>query len=244
MHRPRYDDWSLPKGKLDAGETHEGAATREVLEETGYEVELGRELASTRYPDARGRKKTVRYWAMTVTGGSFVANHETDEVRWLPVLDARARLTYEHDIDVLDSFVERGAVRPAAGRRTWWWRWWWWRRGRHGAIGRRGVRGQPTTSSAERGRGHRDRQGEEEGDHRPTRWRHRLVRVGDRVGLLPRRRPAASRLDAAGSTGRRFVGAATAVGRAIGGAVGQLVTACSRCRSCRCRCCPCHPRRR
>ena len=109
VHRPRYDDWSLPKGKLDAGETHEGAATREVLEETGYEVELGRELARTRYRDARGRKKTVRYWAMTVTGGSFVANHETDEVRWLPVPDARARLTYEHDIDVLDSFGERGA---------------------------------------------------------------------------------------------------------------------------------------
>ena len=58
VHRPRYDDWSLPKGKLDAGETHEGAATREVLEETGYEVELGRELASTRYRDARaGRRR-------------------------------------------------------------------------------------------------------------------------------------------------------------------------------------------
>jgi 8-oxo-dGTP pyrophosphatase MutT (NUDIX family) len=92
VHRPRYNDWSLPKGKLDAGETHEDAARREVAEETGFAVELGDELAS------------ARYWAMTVTGGEFVANHETDEVRWLPLDRARDWLTYAHDVLVVESF--------------------------------------------------------------------------------------------------------------------------------------------
>jgi 8-oxo-dGTP diphosphatase len=104
VHRPRYDDWSLPKGKLDSGETHMDAARREVHEETGYQVELGDELAATRYRDSKGRRKTVRYWEMEVTGGAFVANHETDEARWMTLDDAEAALTYSHDVVVVDTF--------------------------------------------------------------------------------------------------------------------------------------------
>lgn len=96
-HRPRYDDWSFPKGKLDPGEDHRSAAVREILEETGLNVELGHELPSAHYRDAKGRSKTVRYWLATVTGGSFRPNDEVDEIRWLPVAPAGAALTYEHD---------------------------------------------------------------------------------------------------------------------------------------------------
>ncbi len=64
VHRPKYDDWSFPKGKLDPGETHEQAAIREVEEETACRGELGTELVSTSYVDAKGRPKTVRYWSM------------------------------------------------------------------------------------------------------------------------------------------------------------------------------------
>ena len=97
VHRPRYDDWSLPKGKVDPGETDEDCALREVEEETGLRCRLGRELPSTRYTDRRGRSKQVRYWVMEVEGGSFTANDEVDEVRWLPLAEARALLTYAHD---------------------------------------------------------------------------------------------------------------------------------------------------
>jgi len=97
VHRPRYDDWSLPKGKVDRGETDEECARREVEEETGLRCRLGRELASTRYVDRKGRSKQVRYWEMEVEGGSFVPNDEVDEVRWLPLAEARALLTYAHD---------------------------------------------------------------------------------------------------------------------------------------------------
>ena len=73
VHRPRYDDWSLPKGKLDPGESHEEAALREVQEETGLRCRLGEELSDSRYIDSKGRPKRVRYWAMTVHGGRFTA---------------------------------------------------------------------------------------------------------------------------------------------------------------------------
>jgi 8-oxo-dGTP pyrophosphatase MutT (NUDIX family) len=106
VHRPRYDDWSLPKGKLEPGESHLDSARREVAEETGFEVEVGRELRSTRYVDHKGRKKTVRYWEMAMVGGRFGANDETDELRWLAVADARRLATYAHDADIVDSFAE------------------------------------------------------------------------------------------------------------------------------------------
>jgi 8-oxo-dGTP pyrophosphatase MutT (NUDIX family) len=104
-HRPRYDDWSFPKGKLDPGEGDLEAAVREVQEETGFTGAVGAELATTRYTDHRGRPKVVRYWAMRVTGGAFEPNDEVDEVRWLPVAGAAPLLSYDHDRDVLQAFV-------------------------------------------------------------------------------------------------------------------------------------------
>jgi 8-oxo-dGTP diphosphatase len=99
VHRPRYDDWSLPKGKLDAGETFEAAALREVHEETGLRCELGAPLDDVRYEDRHGRPKVVRYWQMTpvVDTGDFEPNDEVDEVRWLHPEGALALLTYAHD---------------------------------------------------------------------------------------------------------------------------------------------------
>jgi len=97
VHRPRYDDWSLPKGKLDPGETWEEAALREVREETGLECELGEELSSTRYHDRKGRSKLVRYWLMDPVAGEFGPNDEVDELRWLAPADAAALLTYPRD---------------------------------------------------------------------------------------------------------------------------------------------------
>ena len=106
VHRPRYDDWTVPKGKLDAGEDHADAARREVEEETGLRCELGPELASTSYRDRKGRPKQVRYWAMTPVAGRFTPTDEVDEVLWLPVEDAKAVLTYERDRAVLDGLRE------------------------------------------------------------------------------------------------------------------------------------------
>jgi 8-oxo-dGTP diphosphatase len=97
VHRPRYDDWSLPKGKLDPGETWEEAALREVREETGLECELGEELSPTRYHDRKGRAKLVRYWLMEPVGGEFAPNDEVDELRWLTPAEATALLTYPRD---------------------------------------------------------------------------------------------------------------------------------------------------
>ena len=106
VHRPKYDDWTFPKGKLEEGETDERAAHREVVEETGLEPVLGRELPSVRYVDNKGRDKQVRYWEMTVAGGTFTANAEVDALEWVPLDDARSRLTYDHDVGVLDAFAE------------------------------------------------------------------------------------------------------------------------------------------
>jgi 8-oxo-dGTP pyrophosphatase MutT (NUDIX family) len=95
-HRPRYDDWSLPKGKLDRGEHALTAAVREVREETGLEVVVGRRGIRTNYPVAEGVKR-VDYWVMQAVGGVFEPNHEVDELRWLPPADAAALCSHEHD---------------------------------------------------------------------------------------------------------------------------------------------------
>src|SRR3954451_19168481 len=98
VHRPRYDDWSLPEGKRDPGETDEQCAVREVEEETGLRCTLGRELLPTRYIDRRGRPKVVRYWSMDViTARPFVPNDEIDQLVWLPMAEAIRRLSYPYD---------------------------------------------------------------------------------------------------------------------------------------------------
>jgi 8-oxo-dGTP diphosphatase len=102
VHRPKYDDWSLPKGKRDPGETDEQCAVREVEEETGLRCRLGRELLPARYVDRHGRTKVVRYWEMEpLVSRPFVPNHEIDLLEWLALDDAVARLTYDHDAALL-----------------------------------------------------------------------------------------------------------------------------------------------
>jgi 8-oxo-dGTP diphosphatase len=97
VHRPKYGDWSLPKGKLEAGEGFEEAALREVLEETGLRCRLGPELEPARYRDRKGRDKEVRYFRMTPLGGDFEPGPEVDRLRWLTRAGALSDLTYEHD---------------------------------------------------------------------------------------------------------------------------------------------------
>jgi 8-oxo-dGTP diphosphatase len=101
VHRPKYDDWSFPKGKLDPGETWEEAALREVEEEIGLRCRLGHELPPTSYTDPKGRAKVVRYWMMEPLDGEFAPSGEVDEMRWLPAGEAGRLLTYEHDRELL-----------------------------------------------------------------------------------------------------------------------------------------------
>ncbi len=107
VHRPRYDDWTFPKGKVDAGEQEEAAARREVEEETGLVCRLGPELASCSYSDRKGRTKVVRYWLMQPEGPAQAwlaeSTGEVDQVKWLSVEAAGAALTYERDREVLRS---------------------------------------------------------------------------------------------------------------------------------------------
>ncbi len=103
VHRPRYDDWSLPKGKLNAGETDEEAAVREVEEETCVVAALGPELPTITYLDKSGKHKRVRYWAMTVVSGEPAAANEVDRAEWVPIGEAARRLSYEHDRSVLEA---------------------------------------------------------------------------------------------------------------------------------------------
>ena len=102
VHRPRYDDWSLPKGKLDRGETFEEAAAREVEEEIGAVCTLGEELPPTTYRDNKKRSKLVRYWLMELVSLDFEPNDEVDELRWVAPADAIEMLTYERDRVLVD----------------------------------------------------------------------------------------------------------------------------------------------
>jgi 8-oxo-(d)GTP phosphatase len=108
IHRPRYDDWSLPKGKVDPGETEPVTAVREVHEETGYSSHLGRRLVAVSYPVEQGIKK-VRYWAASTIDGEFNPSDEVDELKWLPVAEAMKELKYPHDRKVLRRFTKHQA---------------------------------------------------------------------------------------------------------------------------------------
>ena len=98
VHRPKYDDWTFPKGKADAQESDEDCALREVHEETGLRCALEDELASTHYVDTKGRPKRVRWWTMRVLADDgFEANDEVDELRWVDRATAAGLLTYPRD---------------------------------------------------------------------------------------------------------------------------------------------------
>lgn len=101
VHRPRYDDWTFPKGKAEPGESDEDCALREVWEETGLRCALGTELPSTFYTDGQGRPKRVRYWLMRAEACALVFAREVDEARWLGPAEAASLLTYERDVALL-----------------------------------------------------------------------------------------------------------------------------------------------
>lgn len=108
IHRPRYDDWTLPKGKLDPGETEPVAAVREIFEETGQRAVLGRRLSRVSYPIPNGTK-IVQYWVARALGGEFTPGSEVDDVHWLPVKAAAKRLTYPLDRKMVNRFAKKPA---------------------------------------------------------------------------------------------------------------------------------------
>jgi len=107
IHRPKYGDWSLPKGKLEKGEGWQEAALREVKEEIGYECEPGPELPHVSYLDRKARRKLVRYWLMEPVQGEFKPHDEVDELRWLTRGEAVELLTYPHDEDLVRKALRR-----------------------------------------------------------------------------------------------------------------------------------------
>ena len=124
VHRPAYDDWTFPKGKLKSRERDEEAALREVQEETGLRCRLERELGVVSYRDRKGRPKIVRYWVMRPLAGRFSPTEEVDRVEWLPLGSAIEALSYEHD-RVLLKMLDAGLAEhhphranPARGTRT------------------------------------------------------------------------------------------------------------------------------
>ena len=119
VHRERHDDWSLPKGHVDAGEHALDAAVREVFEETGLGVVVGRRSLTTRY-EVDGAPKRVDYWVMRCVGGGggFTPNDEVDELRWLTAAEAAELLSYRHDAEVVRAAGEAlaGLRRPSEER--------------------------------------------------------------------------------------------------------------------------------
>jgi 8-oxo-dGTP pyrophosphatase MutT (NUDIX family) len=105
VHRPKYDDWSFPKGKALPEETDEACAVREVEEETGLRCELGSELAATEYVDGTGRPKRVRYWVMRPVAGELRFRHEVDDAMWVSPNDARSLLSYGRDAALLETLA-------------------------------------------------------------------------------------------------------------------------------------------
>lgn len=101
VHRPKYDDWTFPKGKCEDGESDEDCALREVLEETGLRCQLVGEVATTEYVDSRGRPKRVRWWVMEPLEGTFTPTDEVDDIQWASPADAAQLLSYGRDLDLL-----------------------------------------------------------------------------------------------------------------------------------------------
>jgi 8-oxo-(d)GTP phosphatase len=118
IHRPRYDDWSFPKGKSLPGEHVLVTAVREVAEETGIEIVLSRRLSPARYRLSDGRSKQVDYWVARPADGpaeaaAFIPNAEVDRLEWRPLTAAGDQLTYPHDTQVLSEFAAAPAVTMA-----------------------------------------------------------------------------------------------------------------------------------
>lgn len=128
VHRPRYDDWSLPKGKVDAGEALPVTAVREIEEETGFAAELRSRIGTTAYPLKENTRKEVTYWSALATGGDFHPNSEVDEIRWVPVDEAKRLVSYPLDRKILTRFDDAPRARSVlllvrhakAGRRSEW----------------------------------------------------------------------------------------------------------------------------
>jgi 8-oxo-dGTP pyrophosphatase MutT (NUDIX family) len=108
IHRPRHNDWTFPKGKIESGETDEACALREVEEETGLRCEFESELPPTAHITGKGRLKEVRYWLMRPVGGEASPHNEVDAVRWVPLARAAKMLTYQRDRDLLGSLPVGG----------------------------------------------------------------------------------------------------------------------------------------
>ena len=111
IHRPKYMDWSLPKGKLEEGEGWQEAALREVEEETGHRARAFDELQRVAYLDRKGRRKLVRYWLMEPIEGQFEPHGEVDEIRWVPMEEADRLLTYDHDKEIVREGLRRHGER-------------------------------------------------------------------------------------------------------------------------------------
>ena len=105
VHRPHREDWTFPKGKLEAGESHEGCALREVEEETGLRCTLGAELPASSYTNGNGRPKVVRYWIMDPGNGRAGPRNEVDAIRWVSLADAATLLSYPRDREILTAFA-------------------------------------------------------------------------------------------------------------------------------------------
>ena len=122
VYRTQHRDTSLPKGKVDPGETLPETAVREIAEETGLVVGLGAPLGVVEYRMPNGRDKVVYYWAaevseLAIANSTFVANDEIESLHWMPLADARAQLSYSHDVDIVERFAElhqQGRVRTFA----------------------------------------------------------------------------------------------------------------------------------
>lgn len=108
VHRPQYDDWSFPKGKIEEGESAISASYREVKEETGYSAIFGQYLGSSSYKFGEGKKK-VKYWMAQALPEEypFLPNSEVDKIEWVSIKEARHFLTYDEDREILDEFINR-----------------------------------------------------------------------------------------------------------------------------------------